>query len=226
MTRHWSLVFAVALAAACHSAAPAPAPVIPPHATPSAVAAPAPQASPTPAAARLPEAFRWVRDSAEHRAIYLQVYRQATKRVEREAARLPAGTWAVVLDADETVIDNLPYEIERIEQQLPFNSASWHEWTEKRAAVPLPGAAAFLARAPARRQDRDRHQPRRERVPGHRGELPCREAPVRRDALQAGRRPERQEPALRGGRARHDPGRAAAALESRSSATTSSTSPG
>ena len=95
---------------------------------------------------RLPEAIRWVRDSAEHRAIYLQVYRQATERVEREAARHPAGTWGVVLDADETVIDNSPYEIERIEQRLPFNSASWHEWTERRAAVPLPGAAAFLAR--------------------------------------------------------------------------------
>ena len=44
------------------------------------------------------------------------------------------------------MIDNSPYEIERIEQRLPFNSASWHEWTKKRAAVPLPGAAAFLAR--------------------------------------------------------------------------------
>ena len=146
MIRPWPFVLAVALAAACHSTAPAPTPVTPPHTTPPAAAIAAPQASPTPAAIRLPEAIRWVRDSAEHRAIYLQVYRQATERVEREAARYPAGMWGVVLDADETVIDNSPYEIERIEQRLPFNAASWRAWTEKRAAVPLPGAAAFLAR--------------------------------------------------------------------------------
>jgi 5'-nucleotidase (lipoprotein e(P4) family) len=151
MIRHWSLVLAVALAAACHSAAPAPTPLTPPHTKPpaAAAAAPQPQASPTPAAVRLPEAIRWVRDSAEHRAIYLQVYRQATERVEREAAKYPAGTWAVVVDADETVIDNSPYEVERIDQRLPFNAASWHAWTEKRAALPLPGAAAFLARVHA-----------------------------------------------------------------------------
>lgn len=143
MTRHWSLVLVAVVAAACHSVAPAPAPRALPEAAPAAAA---PQASPTPAAIRLPEAIRWVRDSAEHRAIYLQVYRQATERVEREAARHPAGTWAVVLDADETVLDNLPYEIERVEQRLPFDAASWHAWTEKRAALPLPGAAAFLAR--------------------------------------------------------------------------------
>lgn len=133
MTRHWPFVLAVVLATACHSTAPVPA-------------AQAPQVSPAPAGARLPEAIRWVRDSAEHRALFLQVYRQATERVEREAAKLPAGTWAVVLDADETVLDNAPYEVERAERHLPFSAASWRAWTKRRAAQPLPGAAAFLAR--------------------------------------------------------------------------------
>jgi 5'-nucleotidase (lipoprotein e(P4) family) len=146
MIRHWPFVLAAALATACHSAAPAPNPVTPRPAATAATAAAAPQASPTPVATLLPDAIRWVRDSAEHRALYLQVYRQATGRVESEAAGRPAGTWAVVLDADETVLDNSPYEIERIERDLPFNAASWHEWTKKRAAAPLPGAAAFLAR--------------------------------------------------------------------------------
>ncbi len=146
MTRHWPFVLAAVVATACHSAAPAPTARPLSEATRATAAVAAPQASPTPAAVRLPEAIRWVRDSAEHRAIYLQVYRQATERVEREAARYPAGTWAVVLDADETVIDNSRYEIEGIEQRLPFNAASWHEWTKRRAAVPLPGAAAFLDR--------------------------------------------------------------------------------
>ncbi len=173
MTRHWSLILVAAVAAACQSAAPAPATRVPPEAAPAAAAAATPQASPTPAVARLPEAIRWVRDSAEHRAIYLQVYRQATERVEREAAMHPAGTWAVVLDADETVIDNSPYEIERIEQRLPFNAASWHAVDREARGGAAAGRGGVPGpRARARRQDRHRHQPRRERVPGHRGELP------------------------------------------------------
>jgi 5'-nucleotidase (lipoprotein e(P4) family) len=90
-----------------------------------------------------------VRDSAEHHALFLQVYRQATEHVEREAAKRAPGTWAVVLDADEAVIDNSLYEVERVEGNLPFDAPSWHEWTTRRTAVPLPGAAAFLARVHA-----------------------------------------------------------------------------
>ena len=149
MTRPWPFVLAVALAAACHTAAPAPAPVAPPQTTPPPAAAATPQPAPTPAATRLPEALRWVRNSAEHRALFLQVYRQATERVEREAAVRRAGTWAVVLDADETVLDNSPYEVERTEAGRPFTPASWRRWTQQRAAQPLPGAAAFLARVHA-----------------------------------------------------------------------------
>ena len=55
-----------------------------------------------------------MRDSAEHRALFLQVYREATEHVEREAATRAPGTWAVVLDADETVIDNSLYQLERV----------------------------------------------------------------------------------------------------------------
>ena len=142
MTRRFSLApalaFGLALTAseACRSAAP-PAP---PQAPTAPVAAPA---------TLPPESIRWTRDSAEHRAVFLQVYGAATAHVEREAAARAAGTWAVVLDADETVIDNSLYELERAEKNIPFGSDSWREWTARRAATPLPGAAAFLARARA-----------------------------------------------------------------------------
>jgi 5'-nucleotidase (lipoprotein e(P4) family) len=52
----------------------------------------------------------------------------------------------VVADADETVIDNSLYQVEREQQGLGFTRESWHEWTARREAVPLPGAAAFLAK--------------------------------------------------------------------------------
>ena len=49
-------------------------------------------------------------------AAALEAYRDATARVEQQAATRKAGTWAVILDADETVISNLQYQIERIGQ--------------------------------------------------------------------------------------------------------------
>ena len=96
-----------------------------------------------------PESIRWTRDSAEHRALLLQVYRAATAHVEREAAARAPGTWAVVLDADETVLDNSLYQLERARAGKPFDAESWRAWCARREAVPLPGAQAFLARVRA-----------------------------------------------------------------------------
>jgi len=148
MTRRWPailLALALFVSPACRSAAPPASPQPPAPQT----AAPQPPAQPS--LAPEPErpvagAIRWARSSAEHRALFLQVYRAATARVETEAARRAAGTWAVVLDADETVIDNSRYQLERDREGKPFDRESWHAWTKRREAVPLPGAKAFLAR--------------------------------------------------------------------------------
>jgi 5'-nucleotidase (lipoprotein e(P4) family) len=94
----------------------------------------------------VPEAIRWVRLAAEHRALFLQVYRMATSHVESQASGRQPGSWAVVLDADETVIDNSSYQLERARLGLGFDGPSWRAWTARREAVPLPGAPAFLAR--------------------------------------------------------------------------------
>lgn len=141
MTSRWPLALVLAVAAACRSAAPA----APPQAPSSPVAAPARGSE----GFRAPEAIRWARDSAEHRALFLQVYRAASAHVEREAATRAPGTWAVVLDADETVIDNSLYQLERARAGQPFDAASWKAWCARREAVPLPGAAAFLSRVRA-----------------------------------------------------------------------------
>jgi 5'-nucleotidase (lipoprotein e(P4) family) len=114
---------------------------------PSAPAVPAPPAAAL--ADRVSAAVRWTMASAEHRAVFLEVYRAATAHVEREAARRDPGTWAVAVDADETVIDNVRYQVEREKEGLPFTPRSWRDWTRRQEAVPLPGAAAFLSRVRA-----------------------------------------------------------------------------
>jgi 5'-nucleotidase (lipoprotein e(P4) family) len=120
---------------ACHSGrgVPVPAPAMPAAAAQSPAAAPA-----------LPNDIRWVQRSAEYDAAIVQAYRLATMRVEQQASAHAAGSWAVILDADETVISNLQYQIERI--GLGYSGESWAAWVHRKEATPLPGAAAFLNR--------------------------------------------------------------------------------
>ena len=101
---------------------------------------------PTAAAAALPDSLRWVRDAAEYRTAVLQTYRVAAAAVTAASAGRPPGTWAVILDGDETVISNLQYQIERVQGHQPFTTESWHARVVRRESTPLPGAAAFLAR--------------------------------------------------------------------------------
>ena len=138
--RALALILAV-LVAGCRTAAP-------PTARPGAT--PAPPAGAAPTAARVePDSIRWVRDAAEYRAAVLQTYRLVTAHVEREAAGRRAGSWAAVLDADETVITNLTYQAERARAGLAYSTDSWAAWVRRREATPLPGAAAFLTRVRA-----------------------------------------------------------------------------
>jgi 5'-nucleotidase (lipoprotein e(P4) family) len=136
--RRLCVVPVLILVAACASR-PAPAPVAAPvRAQPAPVAGPA-----------VPDSIRWVQQSAEFQAALHQVYRLATAAVERSAASRPAGGWAVVLDADETVISNAVYQLERARLGAGFSAESWNAWVKRREATPLPGAAEFLRRVRA-----------------------------------------------------------------------------
>lgn len=134
----------VLAAAGCRSAQPAAAPATPAAPPTAASAAAAATASPA-----LPDNIRWVQRSAEYVAAVEQVYRVATARVESEARSRANGTWAVVLDADETVINNADYQAERARVGQGFSDDTWDAWVKRREAAPLPGAAAFLARVRA-----------------------------------------------------------------------------
>ena len=128
---------AVLLLAGGAACAPAAATVPPPA---------GPAVTPPAAAARaLPEAIRWTRTAAEHRAVFLQTYRLAAERLRELERGVPDGTWAVILDADETVIDNSAYQRRRAEAGLAYSTESWNEWVRERAAPALPGAAEFTA---------------------------------------------------------------------------------
>ena len=52
----------------------------------------------------------------------------------------------MILDADETVLDNSEYQVRRARRGLGFTSESWADWVREEAASALPGAVAFVNR--------------------------------------------------------------------------------
>ena len=106
-----------------------------------------PAVSPAPASVALPSAIRWVQSSSEYMAATVQTYRIATAHVEIAARGRAAGTWAVVLDADDTVINNTPYQAGLARDGVQHTAERFTAWVRQRASTPVPGAAKFLARA-------------------------------------------------------------------------------
>lgn len=86
----------------------------------------------------------WSRASAEVRALYYQGYNVAKTAL---AANLKSTKTkkkpAVVVDIDETVLDNIPYQATVVLNGVDF-PAGWQEWTDSAKALPLPGALDFL----------------------------------------------------------------------------------
>lgn len=135
----WIPLVVLSVTTASCATSPAPPPVTPG----------APASTSTVESFRASKSVRWMQDSAERRALSVQIFRAATAHVEGAAATREKGTWAVVADADETLIDNALYQVEREKLGLGFTRESWHEWTTRQEAIPLPGAKAFLARVRA-----------------------------------------------------------------------------
>lgn len=100
--------------------------------------------STTPAPVAHPNDVKWVRTSAEYPALTLEVYRGATEYVRDAARGLPAGSWAVILDADETILDNSEHQRRLAVEGKQFSDQTWAPWVRARAAPALPGAVGFI----------------------------------------------------------------------------------
>lgn len=90
-----------------------------------------------------PQALHWVRASAEHRAVLLQSYLGAQARLRELAAPHARGTWAVSMDADETVLDNSLYFQRQAERGYLNFTRNWPDFVREAIAPALPGALEF-----------------------------------------------------------------------------------
>ncbi|MFC6840939.1 5'-nucleotidase, lipoprotein e(P4) family [Xanthomonas theicola] len=136
--------------------------------------APATDAAPPPAAtaaANAPvagddnlNAVLWMQRSAEYQAVAEQTYRGAADRLD---AALKAPNWdalvpeergnaatglkpAVVMDVDETVLDNSPYQARLIRNGKEYDELSWDQWVAEKKAKPIPGVVDFAKAATAK----------------------------------------------------------------------------
>jgi 5'-nucleotidase (lipoprotein e(P4) family) len=87
----------------------------------------------------------WYQKSAEMKALYYQGFNFARIAIDNKLKNLGIATKsAVVLDIDETVLDNSPYEAMMIEKGIPYSTKTWKEWTKLAKAKPTPGVVEFL----------------------------------------------------------------------------------
>ncbi len=131
-----------------------------PPADAAAPAAPAADAKPTGAHDNL-NAVAWVQTSVEYRAITTQTFRAAADHLD---VALKEKNWdalvpdergnaatglkpAVVMDVDETVLDNSPYQARLIRDGKEYDEISWDQWVAEKKAKPLPGVVDFAKAA-------------------------------------------------------------------------------
>jgi acid phosphatase len=100
----------------------------------------------------------WYQRALERDMVYGEVYRAAGRLLDDALAdaswdALPSSDRttpatglppAIIVDVDETVLDNSAHQARMIRDRTEFSDESWDAWVQQRAAPALPGAVEFL----------------------------------------------------------------------------------
>lgn len=88
-------------------------------------------------------ALNWMQQSGEYVALAHQAFNTAKiafdSAVEREVKNP-----AVVVDIDETVLDNSAYQAGLIDTNNVFNPSDWNDWVRHKEAKAIPGSVEFV----------------------------------------------------------------------------------
>lgn len=85
----------------------------------------------------------WYQNSPEMKALYYQGFNVAGERVKQFSKTKTAKPKAVVVDIDETMLDNSPFQAQEIIDNKEFSSEFWNEWSQLARAKATPGAVEF-----------------------------------------------------------------------------------
>jgi 5'-nucleotidase (lipoprotein e(P4) family) len=87
----------------------------------------------------------WYQQAAEFRALSYQTFELAKMLVEKDlmdtTVTMPR---AIVVDLDETILDNSAYEAWLVDKDFGYSSSTWNPWIQAGIAPATPGAVEFL----------------------------------------------------------------------------------
>jgi 5'-nucleotidase (lipoprotein e(P4) family) len=97
-------------------------------------------------------AVLWTQLSGEKRALSYQAFALARMMLDRDlrANRNRRVRRAVIVDVDETILDNSRYQTMLLKTRTNYSSKTWTEWCNRAEATALPGAVEFLRYANSR----------------------------------------------------------------------------
>jgi len=102
------------------------------------------------------QATLWVQNAAEYDALTLMAYQSASSKLETALADkewtasleqnnvdVTSLSPAIILDIDETILDNSPFQARMIAKNSAYNATEWEKWVLESNADPVSGAVAF-----------------------------------------------------------------------------------
>ena len=94
----------------------------------------------------------WTQTSGEARALAYQAFNLARMMLDRDFQlnRRNRMKRAIIVDADETVLDNSRYQATLLKNRQGYDSQSWTTWVKRAEAEAIPGAVEFLSYAASR----------------------------------------------------------------------------
>jgi len=92
--------------------------------------------------AKLPNDVRWVVSSEEYKFNCIQTYQVAYHSILEKCTN--TNNPVIVMDLDETILDNSNYQVGLYEKGETYNPESWSEWVNKQEAQLVPGAKEFI----------------------------------------------------------------------------------
>lgn len=97
-------------------------------------------------------AVLWTQTAGEWRALSYQAYNLARMMLDRDLRvnRRSRRPRAIIVDVDETVLDNSLHQATLILNHENYNGQRWSEWVNRAEATAVPGAIDFLRYAAAR----------------------------------------------------------------------------
>ena len=87
----------------------------------------------------------WIQNSAEVRALSYQAFNSARVHLDQVLRKkMYKKSPAIVLDIDETLLDNSPYQAKNVIDGHTFEKQRWYDWIDLAQAKALPGSVDFL----------------------------------------------------------------------------------